>query len=99
MYGFEGSYLAFELLLSGLLFFLIAPWVSMAVPQAKKPLQLAAGGALLYAINAFFGPILYMRFDFVRTAMTPISNLLFWGGLAATVFFVCQAAANKEEVR
>ena len=98
MYGMDGSYLAFEVILTGLLFYLVAPWVGMGMPQARRPLQIAAGGGLLHATIGFLGAFLY-RFEGVAKALTTGGNLLFWGGLAAAVYFVCLAAKGTEEVR
>lgn len=96
---FDGSYLAFELILAGILFFLAAPWVAMGVPQAKRPLQLSALGGLIHAGLGFFGGILYAQ-ETLRSVLSLAGNALFWGGIAATVYFVCLAAkGGAEEVR
>ena len=95
---FDPSSLGLDIILALLLYFVAAPWVAMAIPKAKRPLQLAALGSLLWAVQSFLYPFLY-RLPYGQMVLRHGANLLFSGGLAAAVFVVVMAVKDVEGVR
>lgn len=90
------------LLLAGLLFWVFAPFIGMAIPQAKRSLNVAALAFLLVPIG-IFASTLFRAFPWGYQLSAILGGGLPFAvancALAATVILVANVAASDKEKR